>query len=184
MSRDRIPVSRDREEADAAEQPLAQARGSVTFRYVHRHGFALFLNNVSNRRGDVIAVEKPARASMSRPSFSALRSQQLPTPMPTNLANSFQSRIPAIPVQQVRSLAHETAFAKRTRCIRFKSSMTEDIAVPVHRTRWRPVQMRTVVREGDQVRHGRVRFADPSRSGLSNIVQNYKDILGFVGLLQ
>lgn len=99
-------------------------------------------------------------------SHSYVRRQKRPTPVQTNLLDRLQHGTPGACVQQIWSLMHQIALERNTRRISFQCAISRNIMVPIHGTRFLPVQMRTIAREGNQIRHAKVFYTAPSRSRL------------------
>ena len=110
--------------------------------------------------------------------------QQGPMAMRTNPLDRIQyCGPPRLIVQQVRRLIHQVALVCHARRVRIKSPMSRNAVVPIHGTGLVAVQMRTIARERNQVRHvnsfytatsnlkprasaSRAKFPTPSRSRL------------------
>jgi hypothetical protein len=113
-------------------------------------------------------------------SHSYMRRQKRPAPVQANLVDRLQHGTPGAGVQQVWSLMHQVALPHDALGISFQCAISRNIMVPVHGTRFLPVQMRTIARERNQVRHAKLFYTAPSRSRLTRVVQNYKHILRFL----
>ena len=113
-------------------------------------------------------------------SHSDVRRQERPAAVQTNPVDRLQHRATVRRVQQIRSLMHEVALASDEFGISLQCAIPRNIMVPIHGTRFLPVQMRTIARERNQIRHARLVYTAPSRSRLTRVVQNYKHILRFL----
>jgi hypothetical protein len=120
-------------------------------------------------------------------SHSYMRRQKRPVPVQANLVGRLQHGATGAGVQQVWSLMHQIALERNTRRISFQCAISRNIMVPIHGTRFLPVQMRTIARERHQIRHANLVYTAPSRSRLTgtqspftSVVQNYKHILRFL----
>ena len=151
--------------------------------YENSHRLAMLLNYISNGGSNVIAIPQPARTEIPfrfricfhhsvnviRPH---MRRQKRPLTVRANLLNRIEHRATDGRVQEVRRLVHQVALARGTRLVWINDAMSRNLVVPIHGTGFVAVQMTTLAREGNQVRHvrsfytARLRQAEP-RSRLS-----------------
>jgi hypothetical protein len=111
-----------------------------------------------------------------------MRRQKRPFPVQANLEYRIQHCATSAGVQQVRRLVHQIALAQCTLLIGLNQTMSRNVVVPIHGTRFVAVQMRTIVGERNKVRHARTFYTAPSRSRLGRIrsrlggiMRDYKD---------
>jgi len=95
-----------------------------------------------------------------------IRCQKRPTPVHADFPYRVKHYVTAGRVQYVRLLIHQIPHARRARRIPLKSAISKNIMVPIHGTSFIPVQMCTIARERDQVRHARLFYTAPSPSRL------------------
>lgn len=95
-----------------------------------------------------------------------MRRQKRPGSMHANLANRVQHRTAGDCIQQVGRLVHEVALALCSRRVGIHQTMSRNVVVPIHGTRFVTMQMRTIAGERNQVRQQRLVYTARSRSRL------------------
>ena len=113
-----------------------------------------------------------------------VRRQERPLSVQRDFPDYIQHHSPAGPIQQIRILIHQIPFASHQRRVGFKSAMSRNVVVPVHRTGFITVQVRSIAAERNQVGHtplsrsnseprasasGGPVFSAPSRSRLGGV---------------
>jgi hypothetical protein len=93
--------------------------------------------------------------------------QKRPVTVRANLLYRPQHGITTGRVQEVWSLIHQIAPTRYARRVSLESAMSGDIVIPIHGTRFIAVQMRTIARERNQIRHESLFYTAPSRSRLN-----------------
>jgi hypothetical protein len=101
--------------------------------------------------------------------------QQRPVSVHADLLYRRKHRATVRPVQQIGSLIHQVALLRCTFRVGINDAMSRNVVVPIHGTGFVAVQMGTVARERNQIRHVKSFYTAPSRSRLG--MQNYRDIL-------
>jgi hypothetical protein len=99
---------------------------------------------------------------------SNVRRQKCPLPMRANLLHRLQHCGPVGRAQQVRSLVHQEALTRCTLLIGLRQTMSRNVMVPIHGTGFVAVQMRSIARERNQIRHANLLYTAPSRSRLGS----------------
>jgi hypothetical protein len=194
MSRDRSPMSRDREGAVR-----------LPFRFKNRHRLPLAVHHISNCRSDIVPIPQPSSATVPPPSLSIrpvraplvqsparirfevihhflgfrvrvyhrmnvsrsyMRRQKRPVTVQANLTDRAQHRTAVGRIQQIRSLIHQMPLVRCTRRVGLNRAMSMNVMVPIHGTGFVAVQMGAIARERNQVRHARLFYTAPSRSRL------------------
>jgi hypothetical protein len=141
---------------------LVQSPARVGFEVVHHLlGFRVCLHHGMN-------VRRPY-----------VRRQKCPLPMGTNLAYRMQHRGTAGRVQQVRSLVHPVALAGCARFVGLNQTMSRNVVAPIHGTDFVAVQMRTIARKRNQVRHRRLVYTLPHGRGSLTVCNTKNILLGF-----
>ncbi len=149
---------------------LVQSPARVGFEITHHPvGFRIGVYNCMHVRGPNVPRQKG------------------PVPMRANLPYSVQNCVTFGSIQQVRSMLHQVALARSTLPIGLQQTMSRNIVVPIHGTRFISMQMAAMARERNQVRHERSFYTASSRSRLGRnrsllveIVQHYKHIPRFL----
>jgi hypothetical protein len=93
--------------------------------------------------------------------------QKRPVTVRADLLYRPQHGITTGRVQNIRSLIHQIALTRCARRVSLDSAMSGNIVVPIHGTRFIAVQMRTIARERNQIRHESLFYTAPSRSRLN-----------------